>query len=174
MALHHHTQQRDDQGPSIPVLPTQGLGRHSPVHGVRASSNCFTAFLFDATPRCNRLGRIAKFRSSHRFKSTCARSLPSTHMARRAAGFPARYRPCPNSPDVCLLPRVGNLGAFVAAHFYLRLSQHVSRQSPDAAPSHLKRLSCVSAKRQQTTTDDWECDSQRTGFRHKRECVTCQ
>ena len=70
-----HTQQRDDQGPSIPVLPTLGFGRHSPVHGVRASKeNASTltggsaSTLFDATSRCYRLGRFAN-RSSHPFKS---------------------------------------------------------------------------------------------------------
>lgn len=45
-----HTQQRDDQGPSIPVLPTLGFGRHSPVHGVRA---CDQVRMFDDLPVIN-------------------------------------------------------------------------------------------------------------------------
>lgn len=45
-----HTQRRDDQGPSIPVLPTLGFGRHSPVHGVRA---CDQVRMFDDLPVIN-------------------------------------------------------------------------------------------------------------------------
>ena len=158
MAL-HHTQQRADDGEGIHPLPRQRR-RPTPWHGAEASREDASihrygpAFaLFDATSRCYRLGRIAKFRSSHQFKSTCARSLPFALMAQRAAGFPARYRPCPISPSVQSLLNAGNLGVFIAAHFSFGLSQNDPYHRVQSAPCHiLKRLSCGSAKRQQTTT----------------------
>jgi len=101
----------------------------------------------------DRLGRFAN-RSSHQFKSARSRGfLPLALVTQRAAGFPARYRPCPNSPSVQSLLNAGNLGAFVAAHFLFGLSQNDPYHRVQSAPCHVvKRLSCGSAKRQQTTT----------------------
>lgn len=126
MALHLHTQQRDDHGPSIPVLPTQGLGRHSPVHGVRA---CDQVRMFDDLPVNNWPG------------------AGDTNPGLFAIQFALRvFLPPVERNRAVLFPRG-------AARLFLSTSQNDPYHRVQSAPCHVvKRLSCVSAKRQQTTT----------------------
>lgn len=79
---------------------------------------------------------------------------PVVRLTQRADVCPARYRHVTLSPDAVYLPNVGNWGAFIAAPTFLQLRKHSDRQVSNCSPSHLKRLSCASVKRPQTTTTE--------------------
>jgi len=123
-----HTQQRGDQGPSIPVLPTLGFGRHSPVHGVRA---CDQVRMFDDLPVINWPG--------------AAHSNPGLFSIQFAFGG---FLPRLERNRAVLSPRG-------AARPFPGLSQNDPYHRVQSAPCHiLKRLSSARVERHHESTSE--------------------